>query len=262
MPFRAQSGRSGRDRRPGGGSRLIGAVIAVVIGALFLFVVLPIGGLVVIGLGVYIGVLARRAPTVAGSSIHRTPRQDGEPLIDATPTSPAVRTFLGLTPSYGLSAALTVVGIVLFIGGIALFSAPNTPEGQIAAPNRAPMAPAASPSAAPAFAAPSPDSTPANRQAQLTQAPAEPAQPRSVATRPATREPVVPQPVGGQPDSPETADTPPAALPPAASDGGAVYYKNCAEARAAGAAPLHSGEPGYRAGLDSDHDGIACERSR
>lgn len=29
---------------------------------------------------------------------------------------------------------------------------------------------------------------------------------------------------------------------------------------AAGAAPLHRGDPGYRAGLDADGDGVACER--
>ena len=38
-----------------------------------------------------------------------------------------------------------------------------------------------------------------------------------------------------------------------------VYFANCAAAWAAGAAPLHLGEPGYRAGLDRDHDGVACE---
>lgn len=38
-----------------------------------------------------------------------------------------------------------------------------------------------------------------------------------------------------------------------------VYYGSCAEARAAGAAPLHVGEPGYRSGLDRDGDGVACE---
>ena len=38
-----------------------------------------------------------------------------------------------------------------------------------------------------------------------------------------------------------------------------VYYRNCAEARAAGAAPIREGEPGYRTGLDRDHDSIACE---
>ncbi len=39
-----------------------------------------------------------------------------------------------------------------------------------------------------------------------------------------------------------------------------VYYRNCAEARAAGAAPLYRGQPGYRPELDRDRDGIACER--
>jgi endonuclease YncB( thermonuclease family) len=38
-----------------------------------------------------------------------------------------------------------------------------------------------------------------------------------------------------------------------------VYYRSCSEARAAGAAPLRMGQPGYRPGLDRDKDGIACE---
>jgi hypothetical protein len=37
-----------------------------------------------------------------------------------------------------------------------------------------------------------------------------------------------------------------------------VYYTDCAEARHAGAAPLHRGEPGYRLKLDRDKDGVAC----
>lgn len=39
-----------------------------------------------------------------------------------------------------------------------------------------------------------------------------------------------------------------------------VYYSRCAEARAAGVAPIHIGEPGYREALDAD--GIACEPYR
>jgi micrococcal nuclease len=46
---------------------------------------------------------------------------------------------------------------------------------------------------------------------------------------------------------------------PQPGGGGTVYYANCAEARAAGAAPLHRGQPGYREGLDRDKDGVACE---
>jgi hypothetical protein len=49
---------------------------------------------------------------------------------------------------------------------------------------------------------------------------------------------------------------PVAPQPAARDDGGAVYYKNCTEARAVGAAPLHQGEPGYRAELDRDGDGL------
>ena len=43
------------------------------------------------------------------------------------------------------------------------------------------------------------------------------------------------------------------------SDGSDVYYARCADARAAGKAPLYAGQPGYREGLDGDNDGVACE---
>ncbi|MEV4624874.1 excalibur calcium-binding domain-containing protein [Micromonospora sp. NPDC049523] len=38
-----------------------------------------------------------------------------------------------------------------------------------------------------------------------------------------------------------------------------VYYANCTAVRAAGKAPLAKGKPGYRAALDADGDGVACE---
>lgn len=41
-----------------------------------------------------------------------------------------------------------------------------------------------------------------------------------------------------------------------------VYYSGCREARAAGAAPLYRGDPGYRSGMDGDNDGVACEPHR
>lgn len=37
------------------------------------------------------------------------------------------------------------------------------------------------------------------------------------------------------------------------------YYQNCTAAKSAGAAPIYSGQPGYRVALDRDNDGIACE---
>lgn len=45
------------------------------------------------------------------------------------------------------------------------------------------------------------------------------------------------------------------------SDGGddSVHYENCDAARAAGAAPVHEGDPGYGRHLDRDGDGVGCE---
>ncbi|MFG2593801.1 excalibur calcium-binding domain-containing protein [Streptomyces sp. NPDC048438] len=41
--------------------------------------------------------------------------------------------------------------------------------------------------------------------------------------------------------------------------GGDVSYANCTAVRAAGAAPIHRGDPGYGSHLDRDGDGVACE---
>ncbi|MEP6814588.1 MAG: excalibur calcium-binding domain-containing protein [Marmoricola sp.] len=41
--------------------------------------------------------------------------------------------------------------------------------------------------------------------------------------------------------------------------GGSVYCQNCDAARAAGAAPVRAGDPGYDRHLDRDGDGVACE---
>lgn len=38
-----------------------------------------------------------------------------------------------------------------------------------------------------------------------------------------------------------------------------VYYEDCDAVRAADAAPLLEGQPGYAPHLDRDNDGIACE---
>lgn len=41
--------------------------------------------------------------------------------------------------------------------------------------------------------------------------------------------------------------------------GGSTYYENCSAARAAGAAPVRRGDPGYGRHLDRDGDGVGCE---
>jgi hypothetical protein len=51
-----------------------------------------------------------------------------------------------------------------------------------------------------------------------------------------------------------------AAAPRQTGGGGrGVYYANCSAARAAGAAPVYRGEPGYASHLDRDNDGVGCE---
>ena len=79
------------------------------------------------------------------------------------------------------------------------------------------------------------------------QAPVQPVQQAPVATE---------APVQQAPAPAAEAPAQPVQQAPAQSS---VYYESCADARAAGAAPLHRGEPGYRPGLDKDGDGVACE---
>ncbi|WP_308120289.1 excalibur calcium-binding domain-containing protein [Streptomyces bambusae] len=57
------------------------------------------------------------------------------------------------------------------------------------------------------------------------------------------------------------APTEAATEPPATGGGGSsVYYRTCADAKAAGAAPIRRGQPGYGKHLDRDNDGIACDK--
>jgi hypothetical protein len=81
-------------------------------------------------------------------------------------------------------------------------------------------------------------------------APPAPPAPPAPAPAPASRpEPApAPQPAPQPEPAPEPRDEPSSA-----------YYKNCAAARADGAAPLYAGDSGYRGALDRDGDGVACE---
>ena len=76
-----------------------------------------------------------------------------------------------------------------------------------------------------------------------------------VAAPPTTEAPTTAAPT--VPASTAPASTKPPVTPPAVVN---VSYKNCDEVRAAGKAPLHKGEPGYSSKLDSDGDGVACEK--
>jgi hypothetical protein len=67
-----------------------------------------------------------------------------------------------------------------------------------------------------------------------------------------------PAPAASAPPAP-AAPVVPVAPAPVAPAPVAAYYQNCSAVRAAGAAPLYAGMAGYRAGLDRDRDGVACE---
>ncbi|MFY9809428.1 MAG: excalibur calcium-binding domain-containing protein [Pseudonocardiaceae bacterium] len=238
-------------RRP----HLIGAAITVVIVALLIFIALPVGGLILIGLGVYIGVLAHRARALAiADPPALASRQEHRPLPAAASTPTPVRKFFGLDPSYRLSATCVIVGILMFLGGAALLGSSHAPQNQTAPQNQP-----ASSTHAPTTAAALPTTTPRpTASSQPVVAPE-----ADLAAAPATEAPQTQPAKETQPIESPVENTvrprPVAPQPAAPDDGGAVYYKNCAEARAAGAAPLHKGEPGYRAALDRDHDDTACE---
>ncbi|MFJ8972532.1 MULTISPECIES: excalibur calcium-binding domain-containing protein [Streptomyces] len=64
------------------------------------------------------------------------------------------------------------------------------------------------------------------------------------------------------PEATPTANPTPAgnaSKPPKETDPAPAYYKNCDAARAAGAAPVEEGDPGYAPHLDRDGDGVGCE---
>ncbi|MFG2219976.1 excalibur calcium-binding domain-containing protein [Streptomyces sp. NPDC048685] len=100
------------------------------------------------------------------------------------------------------------------------------------------------------------------------------AAPSATATVTATPAPSVTETVTASPEPAPTVTktrTVRVTVPPAAEDDGSsggsgsgggsssTYYANCTAVRAAGAAPIHAGEPGYGRHLDRDGDGVACE---
>ena len=61
------------------------------------------------------------------------------------------------------------------------------------------------------------------------------------------------------PPAPQPTYDPPPPQPVQPAPPADAYYANCDAVRAAGKAPLYAGRPGYRAALDRDKDGVACE---
>jgi endonuclease YncB( thermonuclease family) len=70
--------------------------------------------------------------------------------------------------------------------------------------------------------------------------------------------PTTPAPPTTQP-RPTTAPAPVAPPPPPPPPSNNVYYANCDAVRAAGAAPIYPGDPGWQTKFDRNHDGVGCE---
>ena len=80
--------------------------------------------------------------------------------------------------------------------------------------------------------------------------------PAPVVVQPAPAPVVAPAPVAPVPAAPAPAPAPRRARPCAAPT---AYYANCDAVRAAGAAPIYAGQPGWQPKFDRDKDGVGCE---
>ena len=97
--------------------------------------------------------------------------------------------------------------------------------------------------------------TSAERDAMIRVLSACPDEPLPTGTEPPPRVAVTsPAPAASPPAAPATS-----APPSGSSATPTAPFKNCAAARAAGADPVHIGDPGYGPHLDGDGDGVGCE---
>lgn len=152
-----------------------------------------------------------------------------------------------------VGSAIAVVVVMMF--GSCGASEPDGTPAQLAAP-----VPTSVPTTSP-YLRPTPSPTPAPVLVAPTSAPAR-ATTRAVPTTtkaPATRAVPLVDPNASSSGSSSSRSGSSSSSGGSSSGGGSVRYKNCAEARAAGAAPIRRGQPGYASHLDRDNDGVACE---
>ncbi|MDV5147537.1 excalibur calcium-binding domain-containing protein [Streptomyces sp. SBC-4] len=104
------------------------------------------------------------------------------------------------------------------------------------------------PTPEPTSATPEPTTEPTTTE-PTTAAPEPTRTPTRTPTLPPTRTPAA-SPSNRQPETAEPSEP---------AEESSVYYANCSAVRAAGAAPIRIGDPGYARHLDRDGDGVACE---
>ncbi len=99
---------------------------------------------------------------------------------------------------------------------------------------------------------------PTNQVAPSVATPVEPAPTEAPAPAPVV-EPVAPAPAPVVPEAVAPPVVVPAPVAPAPVAPAPASYANCAAVRAAGAAPIHAGTPGFSPTFDGDGDGVGCE---
>ncbi|WP_084534560.1 excalibur calcium-binding domain-containing protein [Nocardia yamanashiensis] len=139
----------------------------------------------------------------------------------------------------------------LAIGGVALLTACGGSTSGSPAATSTPRTTVANPITAPITTA---KTTTTVAIPSTVAAPPEAPATEQAAPAPATQAPAATAPVV-VPTAPAVAPA-----PQTTARQGSVSYKSCADAKAAGAAPLRRGDPGYSSNLDRDGDGIACEK--
>lgn len=170
------------------------------------------------------------------------------PVVAPTPTPPAGKA--------SRTVRRVLVGLLLLFFGLILLGA-LLPSPDATPPATDAGAPAIT-DTVPSVVAPAP-------AADTQPPPVVGAEPAPVAPRTVAPEPVARQPVATQPVTTPRVPTPRTAVPladpaPAVEpDRQSTSYANCAEVRAAGAAPIYRSDPGYSSKLDRDGDGVGCE---
>jgi hypothetical protein len=147
-------------------------------------------------------------------------------------------------PKWTRKRVLLPAGFLIFFIGVV--AGTDTPETEKAVRAKSAPAPTATVTATATATAPAPTAT-----ATIT-ASAEPAPTVTVTRTKTVRVTVTPAEAGYGSDTGSGSDS-------SGGGGGSAYYANCTAVRAAGAAPIRAGDPGYGRHLDRDGDGVACE---
>lgn len=169
------------------------------------------------------------------------------------------------TPLVPIKRRWALVGsfaTALFLGAAVLMPSVEAAPAQVATPPIPATSTVTVPAPVPTTGSAAPTSSPTSSSVEdttATQAESRPLSPEF--SEQDARRYVPPQQVAPA-TAPDTAPVPAPvyeSVPAAASVPQSAYYANCSAARAAGAAPLMRGAPGYSPKLDRDNDGVACE---